>query len=201
MTESPDINSVLLTGTVEQAPAHAYDFHGRPIYGSMLRVERLSGAVDYIPLMGERGIITRFNHGERIALQGRVLSLDRREYPDSPYSLTTRVEEFRQVPDDEPAQNSVHLSGHICRQPYARKTPRTNIDICELTVAVKRPGGDQDYCVCVAWDKAARIAALLEVGAPVDIVGRFQSREFIKTQGDGSRVRKMAHEISISSFE
>ena len=195
-----DRNEVCLTGVLECTPAYSYSFHERPIYESMLKVQRRSGAEDYIPLIGEKHTLSPLNAGERVTVNGRILTRNKDNYPDARYRFSTLATEVIRVPEDTPNANTVFLTGHVCREPYARTTAQTHKDICELTVAIQRGTGEQDYCTCIAFNRLARLAALLNVGDAVSIEGRFQSRDYIKALGDGSRVRKMAHEIAITTF-
>lgn len=197
----PDINRVELIGCIYQAPSFSYTFHDRPIYEGMMCVERNSGVADYIPIVGEKHILAHLQAGERISAIGRILTRGKVNFPDARHRLSAHISEFIYATPEQLDSNKVYLSGHVCRAPYARVTTKTHRDICEITLAIQRGTGEQDYCTCIAWNKLARVAALFDEGDAITLTGRFQSRDYTKVLGDGSHVRKMAHEISVTSFD
>ena len=70
-------------------------------------------------------------------------------------------------------------------------------EICDLLVAVNRHYGRSDYLPCIAWGQNARTAATWQVGQRVHILGRIQSREYVKNLPDGA-VTKTAYEVSVT---
>ncbi len=75
--------------------------------------------------------------------------------------------------------NQIFLDGYICKQPVYRKTPLGR-EIADLLLAVNRPYGKSDYIPCICWGRNARYASAFEVGEHVQIMGRIQSREYMK---------------------
>ena len=84
-------------------------------------------------------------------------------------------------------QTAFSWTAYICKAPVYRKTPLGR-EIADLLLAVNRPYGKSDYIPCICWGRNARFASSFEVGAHVHILGRVQSREYIKKiLGDGDR--------------
>lgn len=75
--------------------------------------------------------------------------------------------------------NQIFLDGYICKQPVYRKTPLGR-EIADLLLAVNRPYGKSDYIPCICWGRNARFASAFEVGEHVQVMGRIQSREYMK---------------------
>ena len=96
--------------------------------------------------------------------------------------------------------NSIFLDGYICKAPVYRKTPLGR-EIADLLLAVNRPYGKSDYIPCICWGRNARFASSFEVGAHVHILGRVQSREYIKKLSETETEKRTAYEVSVSKLE
>ena len=59
--------------------------------------------------------------------------------------------------------------------------------------------GCQRQTLSIVWGQNARRASLWDVGTRVHLLGRIQSREYIKNL-DGQAVRRTAYEISVSDI-
>ena len=195
----PGINDVYLVGAVERKPEFVYSEHGHKIYEGMLAVPRRSGEIDHVPIVGTDDMMDGLNVGRQVSVLGRIRHRDRHAYPLSVYRTVVFVEDVCFTPN-LPPMNAVKLSGHICRPPYFRTTPRGR-DLCELTMAVPRGNGPQDYVLCIAWNESAHVARDMHVGRAVEVSGRFQSREYTKRLPDGSSETRMTHEVSLDSIE
>ena len=100
---------------------------------------------------------------------------------------------------ESPFGNSVILRGIVCKKPTLRRTPLGR-DICDLLLAVNRKYRRADYLPCIAWGSLAAFCAQLDVGDPLLLEGRLQSRVYTKVTEDAS-AEHTAYEISIMSIE
>ena len=96
--------------------------------------------------------------------------------------------------------NSIWLDGYICKEPIYRKTPLGR-EIADLLLAVIRPYGKSDYIPCICWGRNARYASGFEVGEHVQLLGRIQSREYVKRISDTETEKRVAYEVSVSKLE
>ena len=96
--------------------------------------------------------------------------------------------------------NSILLDGYICKLPIYRKTPLGR-EIADLLLAVNRPYGKSDYIPCICWGRNARFASAFEVGEHVQILGRIQSREYVKKLSETETEKRTAYEVSVSKLE
>ena len=96
--------------------------------------------------------------------------------------------------DGEPV-NQVTLEGPLCREPNFRRTPLGR-EICDVILAVNRRYGRADYLPCISWGAIAQQTALLDVGAPLCLEGRIQSRTYAKTLPSGVCEERTAYEVS-----
>ena len=94
--------------------------------------------------------------------------------------------------------NQIFLDGYICKQPVYRKTPLGR-EIADLLLAVNRPYGKSDYIPCICWGRNARFA--FEVGEHVQVMGRIQSREYMKKITETESQKRVAYEVSVSKLE
>ena len=96
---------------------------------------------------------------------------------------------------DEPC-NQIALRGSLCKPPIFRKTPLGR-SICDLMLAVPRRYGRADYLPVIAWGQLAVRAGRLQVGDPLDLQGRVQSRTYHKVLDSGEAEERTAYEVSI----
>ena len=91
--------------------------------------------------------------------------------------------------------NRIVLSGALCKAPIFRKTPLGR-SICDLMLAVPRRYGRADYLPVIAWGQLALRASHLQVGDPLALDGRVQSRLYHKVTEAGTEERT-AYEVSM----
>ena len=167
-------------------------------------VRRLSNSEDQIPLMiSERLLdVTQDYTGEYIMVNGQFRSYNRHEEQKNRLILSVFVREVEFISEepDGAKTNSVLLDGYICKQPIYRKTPLGR-EIADLLLAVNRPYGKSDYIPCICWGRNARYASAFEVGEHVQVLGRIQSREYVKRLSETETEKRTAYEVSVSKLE
>lgn len=167
-------------------------------------VRRLSSSKDRIPLMvSERLLdVTQDYTGEFIMASGQFRSYNRHEEQKNRLILSVFVRElsFIEEEPDGAKTNTILLDGYICKTPIYRKTPLGR-EIADLLLAVNRPYGKSDYIPCICWGRNARFAASFEVGEHVQVLGRIQSREYVKRLSETESEKRTAYEVSVSKLE
>ena len=88
----------------------------------------------------------------------------------------------------------------MCKGPIYRKTPLGR-EIADVLLAVNRPYGKSDYIPCICWGRNARYASTFKVGENVSVIGRIQSREYMKKLDEENVERRVAFEVSVSKLE
>ena len=190
-------NQLCLCGVIETPPTLDHEVFGEHFYRLDLRVPRLSGAQDLLPVtISERLMNSEVAPGIRIGIAGQLRSYNK-VISGSGRLLLTAFAQQLDPPDDGANPNIVQLTGAICKPPSFRTTPFGR-EIADLMLAVNRSFGKSDYIPCIAWGRTARYAASLQVGDKLKIQGRFQSREYQKQLPDGSVINRIAYEVSIS---
>ena len=169
-----------------------------------VNVKRLSNSEDRIPLMiSERLIdVTQDYTGEFIMVSGQFRSYNRHDEQKNRLVLSVFVREAEFIDEelDGAKTNNIFLDGYICKLPVYRKTPLGR-EIADLLLAVNRPYGKSDYIPCICWGRNARFASTFEVGEHVQIIGRIQSREYIKKLTDTETEKRTAYEVSVIKLE
>ena len=197
-------NQVTIMGKVATEFSFSHEVFGEGFYMVEVEVKRLSNSEDRIPLMiSERLIdVTQDYTGEYIMVHGQFRSYNRNEEQKNRLVLSVFVREisFMEEEPDGTKTNSIWLDGYICKEPIYRKTPLGR-EIADLLLAVNRPYGKSDYIPCICWGRNARYASGFEVGEHVQLLGRIQSREYVKRISDTETEKRVAYEVSVSKLE
>nr|WP_317378829.1 single-stranded DNA-binding protein [uncultured Faecalimonas sp.] len=197
-------NQVTIMGEVASGFTFSHEVFGEGFYMVDVLVKRLSNSEDRIPLMiSERLIdVTKDYTGEFIMASGQFRSYNRHEEHKNRLVLSVFVREVEFVEEelDGAKTNNILLDGYICKAPVYRKTPLGR-EIADLLLAVNRPYGKSDYIPCICWGRNARYASGFAVGEHVQILGRIQSREYVKKLSETESEKRVAYEVSVSKLE
>ncbi|MBR1974696.1 MAG: single-stranded DNA-binding protein [Clostridia bacterium] len=193
-------NRVYVAGEIVSDATFSHEVYGEGFYEFFVKVMRLSGQADILPITVSERLIQggMLGKGKPICAIGQFRSYNKLENGKSRLMLTVFVRELlEETPDKNP--NSIVLSGYICKPPVYRTTP-FNREIADVLIAVNRAYNKSDYIPCIAWGRNARFVKNLTVGDRIAISGRIQSREYQKKLSE-SDVRTMtAYEVSVSKL-
>ena len=197
-------NQVEVAGEIISTFEYSHEIFGEGFYMVKLLVNRLSEATDEIPLMiSERLVdVTKDCRGKYLRAFGQFRSYNRHEEHKNHLVLSVFVREVAFVDEelDGAKTNNILLDGYICKPPVYRKTPLGR-EIADLLLAVNRPYGKSDYIPCICWGRNARYASGFAVGEHVQILGRIQSREYVKKLSETETEKRVAYEVSVSKLE
>ncbi len=197
-------NQVTIMGEIASEFIFSHEVFGEGFYMVDILVKRLSSSDDIIPLMvSERLIdVTQDYRGEHIEANGQFRSYNKHEDEKNRLVLSVFVREILFVEEelDGTKSNVIQLDGYICKNPVYRKTPLGR-EIADLLLAVNRPYGKSDYIPCICWGRNARFASGFEVGEHVQVMGRIQSREYVKRISDTESEKRIAYEVSVGKLE
>lgn len=197
-------NQVTIMGEIVSEFTFSHEVFGEGFYMVDVSVRRLSNSVDTIPVMiSERLIdVTEDYTGEFLMVSGQFRSYNRHDEQKNRLVLSVFAREVSFIEEelDGAKTNSILLDGYICKLPIYRKTPLGR-EIADLLLAVNRPYGKSDYIPCICWGRNARFASAVEVGEHVQILGRIQSREYVKKLSETETEKRTAYEVSVSKLE
>ncbi len=192
-------NHIELRGSLVELPRFSHENHDRRFYRFLLEVQRLSGAVDLLPVIVSEQVLGEMDlsGGSMVEASGQIRSFNNRLASGRRLVISVYAEQLR-ASEGEPC-NEVSLSGVVCKEPVYRRTPLGR-EICDVMLAVNRPYHRADYIPCIFWGKLANLVAESNVGTALELTGRLQSREYVKLLGDTNETRT-AYEVSAMTAE
>ena len=96
-------------------------------------------------------------------------------------------------------QDEAAVRGVIANKPTYRETPRGK-RITDITVKVRNElTGGSCFLPCICWQEQADEAAQWQQGDTVELLGRYQSRQYEKVldAATGEREQRTAYEVSV----
>lgn len=193
-------NKVYVMGEIVSDAAFSHEVYGEGFYEFFVKVMRLSGQADVLPVTISERLIQdgMLSKGKTLCALGQFRSYNKLENGRSRLMLTVFVRELlEELPEKSP--NSVLLSGYICKPPVYRTTP-FNREIADVLIAVNRAYNKSDYIPCIAWGRNARFVKNLAVGDRLAVSGRIQSREYQKKLSETEIKTMTAYEVSVSKL-
>lgn len=186
-------NQIQISGITDEIElSHIYN--GRRFFKMMLHSPRLSEAYDVIPVIFGEEMLNGFLNVEKVIVKGQVRT---RNYYDSEdkrhLSIFVYASEVTELKDEEYC-NYVYISGHLCKEPNYRITPRER-KITDLLIGCYCDR-KASFIPCIAWGDNAQRVSELEKGDYLSFTGRLQSRSYVKNEQE-----RVAYEISINTIE
>lgn len=192
-------NIISLRGELAGLPEFSHENHGRNFFRFTLKVPRLSGTVDCLPIVAEDRLLEEvdLSGGRMLAVTGQIRSHNVRV--DGIRRLLIFVFAQSITAEDGEPVNDVMLEGPLCREPTYRRTPLGR-EICDVMLAVPRSFHRADYLPCILWGRTAQEIATCHTREEIRICGRLQSRSYTKQTENGTEQR-IAYEISALSAQ
>ena len=190
---------ITLAGAVENAPEFSHKTCGEKFYSFNLITSRKSGTVDIIHCIISEIYAKDIDAGDEIKVIGEIRT---RSYGGEGVKRHLDINVFiREVlPYEHHDVNLVEIQGNTCKEAVYRET-QLGRKISDIIIASNREMHNKsDYIPCIAWGRNAIRTACMEVGTNVSVVGRFQSREYIKRFPDGTEETRTAYEVSIGKI-
>lgn len=203
-----EFNKVWVSGIIEEEFEYSHEVWWEKFYKTRVRVTRLSGTEDCVPIVVSDLLMTNILEG---SLKGKYVEVggqfrshnklgeDGRKHLDL-FLFVTAINVYESEEEFEDATNAnlIYLDGYICKPPVFRTTPLGR-QITDLMLAVNRTYKKSDYIPCIAWGRVAQYASELEVGNRIKLYGRVQSRQYFKRFSPESEAGeyRTAYEISI----
>ena len=202
-------NAAGLVGTLTQIE-EIKQLCGLPFCGYMAKLEtvRPSGVPDEVTVVFaedvpyracngiEFDVMQEFVEGSRLLLTGKVQTL--KDF-QSGRLLVYILADFVAVSEKAVEQDEAAVRGVIANKPTYRETPRGK-RITDITVKVRNElTGGSCFLPCICWQKQADEAAQWQQGDTVELLGRYQSRQYEKVLDavTGEREQRTAYEVSV----
>jgi single-strand DNA-binding protein len=191
-------NRVELCGTVPEAPHFSHESRGIRFFLFPLETKRLSGAVDKINVIARESLMAalEIEPAGKMRVEGELRSFNNKSGVGSRLVITVFARKLALCDGED--ENSVLLTGTVCKEPVLRVTPMGR-QICDVILAVGRHYSRSDYIPVIAWGGQAQDAAMWGVGSRLQVRGRVQSRKYMKVT-DGTSLEKTAFEVSAAEI-
>lgn len=193
-------NRAYVRGIIVSPPIFSHEVFGEGFYETEIRAPRLSNQDDVIPITISDRLLAEhpIEVGEELTFYGQFRSYNKLIGAKSKLVLTMFVREIVEN-DQSKYPNIIYLNGFICKPSIYRTTP-FNREIADILLAVNRSYNKSDYIPCIAWGRNARFCKNFAVGEKIAVVGRIQSRVYVKKIDDTVQEQKTAFEISVSKI-
>lgn len=188
-------NNITIAGEVRTNP-ETYNYCGEDFYSFSVAVKRDSGVEDIIPVNVSHVLIKNIKVGDKLCLMGQIRTYNKSQDGKSRLIVVLFVQEVKEYIKD---LNEVELTGYFCKKPIHRTTPLGR-DICDIILAINRERKKSDYVPCIVWGRTAERISALNVGAKVNVQGRFQSRVYEKKIDVGTK-KCTTYEVSINRIQ
>ena len=199
-------NKAFISGILDENFWLSHKTMGERFYQTTVRVERMSGTMDYIHVIVREKLIENYLGcslvGRYVEVSGEFRSVNNHSGDGrARLLLNLYATDVKVVEDDKESQkdsNYIYLNGTVCKQPNFRITPNGR-EVTDIMLAVNRINGRFDYIPCIAWGVDAYYARDLEVGTKIELSGRIQSRNYFKRCASdfSDGLWKTAYEVSI----
>ena len=192
-------NSIILRGSLQAIPKFSHENHGRRFYRFILEVPRLSGVIDYLPIIVKEEVLFPVDPsaGAMLTVKGQIRSHNLRQ--NGLRHLLIFVFATQIIAEDGEPINDATISGAICRTPTYRRTPLGR-EICDIMLAVTRGFHRADYVPCILWGRTAQEVSACDIRDRIEIHGRLQSRIYNKQTEEGI-IERTAYELSALTAE
>lgn len=194
-------NAVTISGIVSGEISFNHEIYQEKFYRFFLNINRISQAVDRVIVMVSERLLGKsdIRDGVFLRAQGQFRSYNITDGAERHLFLTVFVREITVLPaGEETYDNQIELTGHICKAVNYRVTPLGR-EISDILLAVNRSYKKSDYIPCIAWGRNARFVKDFEVGQKIKLVGRIQSRNYVK-HIEGVPVERTTYEVSVSQL-
>jgi len=200
-------NKVKIIGEVSSDLIFAHETKSATMYTFMVKIPRLSGAIDEIPVIISDIVLDNIGisieKGAKYEIVGEYRSYN--EWPsgnDVNKKMKVKLYVFVKdmyLSDSEDINNKIELEGYVAKVKPVRETPFGR-KIIDLIVAVNRPANKSSYIPCIIWNPTKHREESLEVGKRISLYGRIQSREYEKKYDDETSEIKTTYEVSVQKF-
>ena len=195
-------NYVEIGGKINSKLEFSHEIYDEKFYKFFIETKRLSNSVDKLPIIiSERLIdIDELEIGKLVNIKGQFRSYNKQNDGKSKLVLSVFARDIEFCEDEKILTlNNANFMGYICKQPIYRKTPLGR-EIADVLIAVNRSYKKSDYIPCILGGRNAKFCEKIEIGTPVKLSGRIQSRNYEKKLPDGTVIPKVAYEVSIAKF-
>ena len=191
------MNKIRLAGVVASDFVKSHISFGEQFYSFTISCERASGKFDVLRcVISEVLLPDNMGITDMICINGEIRT---RNVEDENGKKHTEVFVFVKNIEDYPGHDTNYVEGHfyICSKTDIRETPLGRVLIDFIGASNRENSDKSDYIPTIAWGRSATRVAAMPIGTEIDVVGRLQSREYIKRHEDGNEETRVTYELSV----
>ena len=181
-------NKAWISGVIEEEFVFSHEAWSEKYYKTQVKVVRLSGIEDHIPIILTESLMNDIPKGSQIGKYVEIGGYIRSVYKmDNNRNRHLRVFLFAKIINiyeceeelEQPNANYIYLEGRISRDVlyipdfYGKK-------MSEFMLKVPRIGTNFETIPCIVWGKKAKSSSKLKNGDRIFLYGRIQSRQYLK---------------------
>ena len=198
-------NEVILHGTIAEEFAFHHNNGKKTMLSAKVDVERKSKVKDTIVLqIPEWSLkeVSELKKGDEVYICGELKTYSYKgkdgKLHDKNYVYVKNI--FGSINMSE-NNNEVKISGKLVKKGDIRTTAEGK-RIIDVTIKTKCNDGHKwAYIPVIFWNALAeRVQCFCEVGENISLIGRFQSRNYIKMYADGVKSEKVTYEVSAAKL-
>ena len=197
-------NKIILKGITVSELQECQEKFGEDYLQIDLKCNRFSKGEDTLKVYFQRDMsgLHLLKEGIKLSLTGKIcIHSLYNEKTRKNYTITFVIcEKFNlctEMDKNESDMNEVKLEGVICKKPTFRiTTAGTALATIILRVAYME---NTSYIPCIFWQNNANQIAEFPAGTTVEIIGRLQSRNYVKKYDD-KEVVKTTYEVSVGKI-
>lgn len=186
------MNVISISGEIVSDPVFSHRCHRERFFEFYVSVIRISGTPDVLRCVASELMLEKIVTGKMIRIDGEIRTRNQGKHLIV-YVFADSIE------DSCYSDNHVELRGYICKKPSIKES-FSGRNICEFFIAHNRIHGNSDYIPCISWGRNAFRTEKIAVGTEVEVVGRLQSREYMKKLENGEKETRTAYELSVSEL-
>lgn len=190
------MNIMKISGTVLDNPSYDHTFYGKRFYKTFVATKRNSGVSDVLPCIIPEKFVGKLYAGTKISISGSVRTFCS-ETTANRLNIYVFVNEIEEYPGID--ENFFFAEGYLHSKNHSRKTPLGRV-ISDFTISSKRIHEKSDCIPCVCWGNESAKMDSLTSGVYISVLGRLQSREYLKKYPDGTKEERIAYEVSSFNF-
>lgn len=164
-----------------------------------VEVKRKSGEVDILPAVISHKLMTNeICKNAYVYIEGQIRQINKLDNKVDIFLFAKHIEIIEEKDEDI---NEIILTGFICKKDKSRET-RSGRKVSNAILAVNRKYDKTDYMTVIAWGANSIYLANRKIGNQLEVLGRFQSREYTKTKRiEDKKVRIPMTTYEISALE
>jgi single-stranded DNA-binding protein len=191
------MNNIILQGQIIDDITFSHESYNEKFYRFTLNVKRNDITEDVIPIEASEYLIKDIQKNDFVSITGNIRTQNVLEGERK--RLYVKVFAKRLSKCEEGYRNEVELQG-VSVKPIILRHTKSEKDICDVCLAIKRSYNKTDYIPVIIWNRQANLMSTLDVYSTIKIKGRLQSRYYCK-KNENNEITEERTVLEVSVYE